>query len=66
MNKKLNTYAKSHLTRDIFVLNESDVNANIFLDMLDNGASTGEVIEGISDTVKIFSAFFSDLTKVFY
>jgi hypothetical protein len=66
MNKKLNTYAKSHLIGDIFILNESDLNANIFLDMLNNGASTVEIISGVNDTIKIFSALFSDLTKVFY
>lgn len=66
MNKKLNAYVKSRVTGDVFTLNESDLNADILLEILNDGASTEEVREGIDATIKFFSALFSDLTKIFY
>jgi len=66
MNKKLNSYAKSHLNGDIYFLNESNINANILINIFNNGTDVKEIIEGVDSTIKIFSGFFSDLAKSCY
>ncbi len=66
VNRNFNAYAKSHITENPAILNESSYHASTFLELLDDGANIDEVHAGINDTIKIFSTLFTDMTKIFY
>jgi hypothetical protein len=66
LNKKFNAYAKSHVGENAFLLSESYYIASSFLELLDDTVTNDEIIAGIADTIKIFSSFFSDLSKLFH
>lgn len=66
LNKKLNIYAKHHMGDDAILLSESDYNVISFIDLLGDDVTDDDINIGITDTINIFSSFFSDLSNIFH